>query len=313
MNMTRIGKCAAAILTLLVLASCDDDRVCDPGAQQHCGCPGGELGSQVCDDDGSRWGACDCSITDGDADGDVDVDTDSDGDGDADSDADVDVDADSDGDGDADSDADHDGIDVSPYCDPDGVAACPNDLFSCTIADGKWHCEGQHSATPTEDEWSCEVHESTLVCLGDVIPVSSDWICEEQADGTVRCLRLRYQPSLPEIPGWDCWYVGDFLVCESSDDRMPSECCIPGAWRYCVTNDFGRWGIHYCEESGEFWGPCSEITSIPAECAHIDSWFSPMAEACGVENGFCCQDTWDLDHDGDFGEALGDCIDIVCE
>ncbi|MBI4703799.1 MAG: hypothetical protein HY744_22035 [Deltaproteobacteria bacterium] len=32
--------------------------VCEPGAQQSCGCPGGSTGAQVCRTDGSGWETC---------------------------------------------------------------------------------------------------------------------------------------------------------------------------------------------------------------------------------------------------------------
>lgn len=38
----------------------DDDQVCVPGHQTTCACPGGSEGIQVCDDDGSGLGACEC-------------------------------------------------------------------------------------------------------------------------------------------------------------------------------------------------------------------------------------------------------------
>jgi hypothetical protein len=37
-----------------------------------------------------------------------------------------------------------------------------------------------------------------------------------------------------------------------------------------------------------------------------------MAEACCIDQGYCCQDQWDLDGDGDGWESLGNCVDIVC-
>jgi len=41
-------------------ASSSDTGVCDPGVTQVCLGPGACEGAQVCSDDGSRWGPCDC-------------------------------------------------------------------------------------------------------------------------------------------------------------------------------------------------------------------------------------------------------------
>ena len=99
----------------------------------------------------------------------------------------------------------------------------------------------------------------------------------------------------------------------NDDDGTGEDCvCVPGAWRYCDTPTYCRWGVQYCDADGMDWGRCDEISAIPAACAPIDGWYSPAAEACCVEQGLCCQDMWDLDHDGDTWESLGNCTDIVC-
>jgi len=92
-----VATLAAALPVLL--ASCEEEQLCDPGEVQLCPCGGDESeGTQTCSDDGARWGACDCGGGDGDADADADADTDVDGDTDADTDADADGDGDSDDD-----------------------------------------------------------------------------------------------------------------------------------------------------------------------------------------------------------------------
>jgi hypothetical protein len=47
-------------------------------------------------------------------------------------------------------------------------------------------------------------------------------------------------------------------------------------------------------------------------CAALGPIYSPAAEACCIDQGFCCQDFYDIDRDGDNWESLGSCIDIVC-
>jgi hypothetical protein len=60
------------------------------------------------------------------------------------------------------------------------------------------------------------------------------------------------------------------------------------------------------------WGPCDE-SGIPADCIPLGSTYDAEAEQCCIDAGFCCQDYWDIDFDGDRDESLGDCVDIVCE
>ena len=41
-------------------------RVCDPGKSESCACANGDLGAQVCLDDGSAWADCECAGSDDD-------------------------------------------------------------------------------------------------------------------------------------------------------------------------------------------------------------------------------------------------------
>jgi hypothetical protein len=95
-------------------------------------------------------------------------------------------------------------------------------------------------------------------------------------------------------------------------DSGSGDCeCVPGAWRYCDTPTYCRWGVQYCDADGLDWGACVE-GGIPGAC-NDEAWYSPEAEACCIDAGLCCQDMWDLDYDGDTWESLGSCADIVCE
>ena len=49
----------------LLLAACGDNsaRVCDPGKQDSCACPGAPDGIKVCLDDGSGWETCQCDCS----------------------------------------------------------------------------------------------------------------------------------------------------------------------------------------------------------------------------------------------------------
>lgn len=60
---------------LFALFACSSDdpdpaKVCSPGKQEACACPGGGQGAQVCKDDGSGYGACSpCDVSAGGAGG----------------------------------------------------------------------------------------------------------------------------------------------------------------------------------------------------------------------------------------------------
>lgn len=97
------------------------------------------------------------------------------------------------------------------------------------------------------------------------------------------------------------------------DEHSHSACgCLPGARRWCDNPDYGFYGEQYCGEGGE-WERClDEVATPPAECAAVESWYSPAFETCLIEAGLCAQDMWDLDNDGDSWESLGDCTGIVC-
>jgi len=106
---------------------------------------------------------------------------------------------------------------------------------------------------------------------------------------------------------------GDTDTDTDGDVDLTDCSCIPGAQRYCDTPQYCNWGVQICREDGLEWGSCEELGSIPMECMGIDGWYSPAAEACCIDQAFCCQDMWDLNHDGDTWESLGNCVDIVCE
>ena len=98
-----------------------------------------------------------------------------------------------------------------------------------------------------------------------------------------------------------------------ADDERIGCFCVPGpdSWRVCDSPDFSLWGRQECGEDLD-WGRCVEESTILAECGHVAAWYSPEVERCCIEIGFCCQDMWDLDHDGDTWESLGSCDASEC-
>jgi hypothetical protein len=90
--------------------------------------------------------------------------------------------------------------------------------------------------------------------------------------------------------------------------------CPPGAWRYCDTPTYCEWGIQDCiepEPGRAEWSPCIEAAA-PNGCGG-GVMYDEEAEQCAIDMGYCAQDFWDLDWDGDNQETLGDgCQELAC-
>jgi hypothetical protein len=178
------------------------------------------------------------------------------------------------------------------------------------------------------------------------------WTCEDATleDGSsgVVCRSHAPVPDDGTDTIYDCYYTDDeYRVCEATDqtttdgdadadegggedadadadegggedadadgDTGHTDCaCVAGAVRFCDTPQYCNWGSQVCRTDGLDWGSCDELAAIPLECQGIDYWYSPASEACCIDQGFCCQDMWDLNGDGDTWESLGNCADIVC-
>ena len=103
--------------------------------------------------------------------------------------------------------------------------------------------------------------------------------------------------------------IGDCAVGGCEDPDAETE-CEPGSCRICSPPAYDGFGTQTCVRDGT-WGPCNE-EHIVEECHHDGGWYSPCEAACCVMRGYCCQDMWDLDRDGDTWESLGECGERGC-
>src|SRR5260221_1926550 len=90
----------------------------------------------------------------------------------------------------------------------------------------------------------------------------------------------------------------------------PTRCevCIPGSERVCFHSYCTFWAKQICAADGRSFGVCRE-EQVPPECESVADRHkqSPELEQCCIDNGYCCRDEQDLDHDGDRNEMLGRC------
>jgi len=109
---------------------------------------------------------------------------------------------------------------------------------------------------------------------------------------------------------------GGFRYCVAGRwSACPSRCevCLPGSERVCFHSYCLYWGVQICASDGKGFGPCREQTP-PAECAATAHQYKDSAELeqCCIDNGYCCVDEHDLDHDGNRTELLGRCDEVTC-
>ena len=73
------------------------------------------------------------------------------------------------------------------------------------------------------------------------------------------------------------------------------------------------WGEQECAADGQGFGPCRE-RHPPPRCDGIArrERASPELEQCCIDDGYCCLDQHDLDHDGNRGDMLGACDGVRC-
>jgi len=118
-----------------------------------------------------------------------------------------------------------------------------------------------------------------------------------------------------ELPGEPC-EGGGFRYCiagRSSECPRSCEVCVPGSVRICQNSYCTFWGEQECAADGQGFGPCRERRP-PQRCDSIAKrqHASPELEQCCIDDGYCCLDEHDLDHDGNRNEMLGACDGVRC-
>lgn len=117
---------------------------------------------------------------------------------------------------------------------------------------------------------------------------------------------------MPPVPcpggGYEYCVAGHYSEC-------PKRCglCVPGSTRVCFLTYCRRWGTQTCSADGLSFGFCEEH-SPPPQCASIAAQdkTSPALEQCCIDNGYCCEDLFDLDGDGNSGDLIGSCGKTSC-
>lgn len=119
-----------------------------------------------------------------------------------------------------------------------------------------------------------------------------------------------------DIPPEPCEVSGSSRCVMGRWSECPDVCvgCVPGTVRQCFDAYCTGWGVQTCNESGNNWNSCQEA-SVPNVCDDGGGWVptQPSTGQCCVDEGFCCQDYWDLDADGETDDSVGTCYGIDCE
>jgi hypothetical protein len=118
--------------------------------------------------------------------------------------------------------------------------------------------------------------------------------------------------TMPPIPcsggGYQYCVAGSYSAC-------PTRCgvCVPGSSRVCFIGYCKAWGTQTCSQDGLSFGVCQEGTP-PAACASTADTdkVSPALEQCCIDNGYCCQDLFDLNGNGSTTDQAGSCSGTSC-
>jgi hypothetical protein len=109
---------------------------------------------------------------------------------------------------------------------------------------------------------------------------------------------------------------GGFKYCVAGRySDCPTRCvvCVPGSQRVCLMAYCNYWGTQTCSADGQSFGYCVEHTA-PPECQAIaeEHHDSSELEQCCLDHGYCCRDQFDLNHNGNTNEQIGQCSAVTC-
>jgi hypothetical protein len=109
---------------------------------------------------------------------------------------------------------------------------------------------------------------------------------------------------------------GGFKYCVAGRySDCPRRCvaCVPGSQRVCLMAYCNYWGTQTCTADGQSFGYCVEHTA-PPECEAIaeEHHDSSELEQCCLDHGYCCKDQFDLNHNGNTNEQIGQCSAVTC-
>jgi hypothetical protein len=136
---------------------------------------------------------------------------------------------------------------------------------------------------------------------------------EETCNGKDDDCNGRVDDGIASIP---CSGGGQQYCVAGRLSACPTRCdaCVPGSERVCFHSYCTFWAVQACTADGKSFGICRE-TRVPPECAGVSDRYheSPQLERCCIDNGYCCHDEFDLDHDGNRSEMLGTCGEVSCD
>jgi hypothetical protein len=117
---------------------------------------------------------------------------------------------------------------------------------------------------------------------------------------------------MPPVP---CPGGGSKYCVAGHYSECPKRCsvCVPGSSRVCFITYCKSWGTQTCTADGLSFGYCQE-QNPPSQCQSLDGDAkpTPALEQCCIDSGRCCQDLFDLNHNGDTSDLIGNCTGTSC-
>ncbi|HEY6729365.1 MAG TPA: hypothetical protein VI197_35385 [Polyangiaceae bacterium] len=121
--------------------------------------------------------------------------------------------------------------------------------------------------------------------------------------------------SVDDLPPVACADGGFSYCVRGAMSECPRECqtCMPGSETICFVSYCYFWGVQTCSGDGKSLSGCIEEPP-PSACTDIarDHQKSRQLEQCCIDEGYCCKDDFDLDHDGDTRDYVGNCSEVIC-